>query len=122
MEWRLTIVINVFIVFGFWLLGFIAISPAYNHFVQYAPTGDLLSLPMITSAVFAVRLSSLLIPVFWLLASIIFMMLIRQKSQLERIELLQLHTSMSVLGGLFLFVLFAIAGVSPFLYISEYIK
>ncbi len=104
-----------------WLLGFIVISPAFNHFVQYAETSDPISLPVITSVVFSVRLSSLFVPVFWLLLSIIFMIRFRQKLQIDRIELVQLHTSISVMGGLFLFVLFAIAGVLPFLQISELI-
>lgn len=115
MKWQLTIFVNVLILFGFWLAGFIAISPAFNHFVQYAETSDTSSLPVITSIVFSGRLISLIIPAFWLLVSIIFMMRLKQSSQMNRIELVQLHTSVSIFGGLFLFVFFAVAGVLPFL-------
>lgn len=122
MKWKFTIFTNVFIMFGFWLAGFIAISPAFNHFVQYAEISNPISLPVITSIVFSTRLSSLLIPIFWLFASIVFMMRLRQRSQMDRIELVQLHTSISIMGGLFLFVLFAVAGVLPFLQIGEFIS
>ena len=54
--------------------------------------------------------------------SIVFIVKLRQRSQMDRIELVQLHTSLSILVGLFLFVLFAVAGVLPFLQIGEFIK
>ena len=64
MKWQFTIFTNVFIMFGFWLVGFIAILPAFNYFVQYAETSDPASLPVITSIIFSLRFISLLIPVF----------------------------------------------------------
>lgn len=115
MKWQSTIFVNVLIVFGFWFAGLIAISPAYNYFVQYTETSTSISLPIITYIACSFQLVSVVVPVLWLLVSIIFMMRLKQSSQMNRIELVQLHTSVSIFGGLFLFVFFAVAGVLPFL-------
>ncbi len=115
MKWQFTIFVNVLIMFGFWLAGLIAVAPAYNYFVQYAETSDSVSLPIITNIAFSFQLVSVVVPVLWLLVSIIFIIRIKQRSQMNRIELVQLHTSVSIFGGLFLFVFFAVAGVLPFL-------
>lgn len=115
MKWKFTIFMNVCIVFGFWLAGLIALSPAFNYFVEYTETNDQISLPMLTSMVFTVRLDSLLVPLFWLLVSMIFVVKLKQKVPIERIETVQLHTSVSILVGLLLFVVFALAGILPFL-------
>ena len=119
MKWQFTILSNVFVMFGFWLAGFIAILPAFNHYVQYAEINDSLSLPLITSIVFSVRLISLLLPIFWLMLSIALLIQLKHKSAIERIERIQLHTSLSILGGLVFLIVFALAGVLPFLQIAE---
>lgn len=115
MKWQPTIIVNILILFGFWLAGFVAISPAYNHFIQYSDINNINTLPVFTSFVFSVRFISFLIPVIWLFVSIILMMRFRQRSQLERIELVQLHTSLSIFGGIVLFLVFALAGILPYL-------
>lgn len=115
MKWQFTIMVNVLILFGFWLAGFVAVSPAYNHFAQYALTSYVDSMPAVTDMIFSVRLSSLVIPILWLLVSILFMRRLKKRSQIDRVELVQLHTSISVFGGLSIFIVFALAGILPFL-------
>lgn len=115
MKWKFTISVNALIVFGFWLAGQIAVAPAYNYFVEYSETSDTVSLPVITNLVFSVKFISVAIPIFWLVVSIILMKRLQKRSQLEKIGWVQLHSSVSVLMGLLLFLIFALAGVLPFL-------
>lgn len=39
MFWKLTLLFNVLLYFIFWLIAQVAIEPAHNYFIQYAPTG-----------------------------------------------------------------------------------
>jgi hypothetical protein len=120
--WKNTLIINVLIMFAFWLAGFIAISPAFNHFVQYPNTAEELQLPILTKTVCSLRLTSLLVPVIWLLVSVFFIIQLKKKNVTERIECIQLHTSISTLAGLIIFIIFAIGGILPFLRISGFIQ
>jgi hypothetical protein len=113
--WMITVICNALVVFGFWLVGFIAATPAFNTFVQYAEYGEIIPLPIFSDAVISSRITSLIIPVIWLFVSIALIMRVRKKTQVERLQIVQWHTSISVLGGVIIFVLFVIAGVLPFL-------
>lgn len=119
MKWQFTIFVNVLIVFVFWLAGFLVLSPAFNHFIQYTETNGTEVLPVFTSFIFSLRFFSLLIPLVWLVVSTVLMNRSRSGTQLDRLELVQLHTSLSVLIGLTLFLVFALAGTLPFLKFSE---
>lgn len=115
MKWQFIIFLNVLIVFGFWLVGIVTISPAYNHFILYPEISDTEAMPVLTSFIFSVRFISLLIPFLWLVISIGWIKKLKKLSQPERVEWVQLHTSVSVLGGLMLFIAFTLAGILPFL-------
>lgn len=116
--WPITIIINCLVLFLFWVAGFIAISPAHNHFVQYAHVVGASSLPILTDAIFSVRLLSLVVPGGWLLGSVLFMLALQKKEPARRTELTQLHSSLTLLIGLLIFVVFLTAGVLPFLKIG----
>jgi hypothetical protein len=116
--WSITILINCLILFLFWVAGFTAISPAYNHFVQYAQLVGEIDLPILTQTVFSIRLWSLLYPAGWLLASVLFLLRLKKKESSRRAELVQLHTSASIFAGLLILVIFFTAGILPFLKIG----
>lgn len=116
--WRVTLIINCLILFLFWVAGFIALSPAFNHFIQYAEVVGKIDLPILTDAIFSARLSSLLIPAGWLLGSVLWMLALKKKEPARRAELAQLHSSLTLLIGLLIFVVFLTAGVLPFLKIG----
>ena len=117
-----TLIINSLVVFLFWVAGFISISPAYNHFVQYAHVIGKFSLPILTEAIFSVRLLSLIVPFSWLLGTLIFLPWLMNKEPARRSELVQLHTSLSLLVGLLLLVVLFTAGILPYLKIGTVIS
>lgn len=116
--WSITILLNSLSLLLFWITGFIAIAPAYNHFVQYAHLVGTIDLPILTQAVFAVRLYSLAVPVAWLLCSLLFLLWFKNTVLNKRNEWVQLHSALSVFVGLVLFVIFLTAGILPFLKIG----
>jgi hypothetical protein len=119
--WRLTVALNSLIVFLSWLAGFVALSPAFNRFVQYAPPGERLPLPILTDFMLSVRMTSLAFPVAWVLGSIFPLMWANRRDQIRRTEIVALHTSLSILAGLLLFLVFVTAGILPYLQISALI-
>ena len=119
--WCVTIIINSLIVFLFWAVGFLAISPAYNHFVGYANLPGEFPLPIWTDLVFSVRLTSLVVPAVWLFISLIYLFWLKNKDVPRRTELVQLHTSVSILLGLLFFAIFLTAGILPYLKIGAFI-
>lgn len=116
--WRVTIIINCLILFLFWVAGFVATAPAFNHFVQYTEVFGKLPLPILTDAVFTVRMSSLIVPGCWLLGSFGYLFWIRQMDEERRRDQVSLHTSLTILVGLLFFVIFLTAGVLPYLKIG----
>jgi hypothetical protein len=118
--WPLTIIANTMIFFLFWVAGFLAISPAFNHFVQYAHVVGEFSLPILTDSIFSVRLTSLAIPAGWLLGSFFFWLWVKKKQPEQRAHLVQFHTSASILVGLLMFVIFLTAGILPYLKIGAF--
>ena len=120
--WRITLIVNALILFGFWLTGAIAISPAFNRFVLYTDGKPVFQLPLLTATVCEIRFSSIIMPVIWLIVSLCFMIWLDGKNETDRTKWVQLHTSVSIFCGLIILIVFSLAGVLPFLLIGALIE
>jgi len=116
--WRLTLLVNGLLTALFWLAGYLVLLPARNHFVDYADAIGLEAMPILTRLAFSAQEPSLVLPGGWLLISLAMVRLLSGYDADTRSETLQLHTSLSVLIGLLIFVIALTAGVLPYLKIG----
>lgn len=117
---RFLIIGNIILIFLFWIAALTAVTPAYNHFVQYGPQGA--GLPSLTSVVLSCRSVSIAVPVCWSL----FLYLTHRnsrKNQQERSNTVLLGLTVSTLCiGMILLIIFLSAGILPFLKIGALIR
>lgn len=116
--WRINIIVNNFILFGCYLIGAVAVTPAYNHFVQYADGVSPENLPVLTATICSIRFSGIIIPVLWLMFSLIFMIRLKNRQGPVLNQWVQLHTSVSILSGIIIVFVYSLAGILPFLKIG----
>lgn len=113
---KIIVTVNVLVLFMFWLLAQVAVTPAHNLLVQYAETG--VALPILTDFAIQARSLSAGIPLTWAIITIIFRKRICGEDQSTRSNLLALHSSVSLLLGLVILFFFALAGILPVLKIG----
>ena len=113
----LILVINVVIMFLFWCAGLIFVTPAYNHFVQYGNAGDVL--PSFTQCIVDFRFFMFLIPMLWIFLSFKVQKKIQNKKSGEQIKILLLFSLTTLSGGLMMIIIFALAGILPYLKIGS---
>ena len=104
-----TVILNILILFCLWSLGIISLLPALNLFYQYVGSSPDFPLPILTEIVFRFRFHSFSIPVLWLLISLYFILTKKNDA-----EFIQIHTSITVLIGLVILIVFITAAVLPF--------
>ena len=115
--WKITLGCNVVILALLWMLSLVAITPAHNHFIQYADTDQ--ALPILTDLAIQARLLVAVIPLSW--AGFTFALSKRMQPQIEtkRGEYLMAHTSVTLGIGLLMLLFFSIAGILPALKFGE---
>jgi hypothetical protein len=111
--WKITLCCNILILTLLWLLSLVAITPAYNHLVQYAETSQ--ALPILTDFAIRVRLPAIVIPLSW--AGFTFALAKRMQRLLDnkRHEYLMAHISVTLGVGLAMLLFFSLAGILPIL-------
>lgn len=114
--WRLSLVCNVVVMVLLWLLSEVAVTPAYNLLVQYGETGS--ALPMLTDIAFQVRPYARVLPLLWLVITLLWGRWIGRQPVERRTQGVVVHTSATLCVGLLLLLFFAIAGMLPALKIG----
>lgn len=117
--WILILACNSVIVLLLWLLSEIAVTPAYNLMVQYADSH--MALPILTDWAFQLRPYGRIFPLIWAAMTVLWGRSVYKMPKQERGEWLVAHTSITLGVGLLQFVLYAIAGILPFLKIGRVI-
>lgn len=115
--WKTTLCCNIVILCLLWAISLVVIQPAYNFFVQYSEVKQ--ALPTLTDFAIRYRTVSIVIPILWLIFTVILAKKMMEQSIEKRCELLSFHTSISLCMGLFLIFLFSFAGILPLLKISS---
>ncbi len=119
---KISITACALIMFLFWIISELAISIAYNHFVQYPVNDVVTSLPLITDIALSVRKSSVILPVVWSLVSFFYYRFIRNKIPADRNEYFFALIVITILIGLLMLSFFGLAGILPYLRIGVILK
>jgi hypothetical protein len=119
MAWKINLGCNILILFLFWILSLVAITPAYNLFVQYGQAGT--ALPTMTDLVIQTRFLSSGIPLIWAILTVYWGTRMDNQTEVKRNERLLLHTSVTISLGLAMLFIFSLAGTLPFLKIAALI-
>ncbi|MCK5662583.1 MAG: hypothetical protein KAI17_03805 [Thiotrichaceae bacterium] len=113
---QLILGLNTIIMFLFWLACWVAITPAYNNFIQYGETGSIL--PYLTQLAIDVRVFLLFIPVLWIVISFLVFKTIRKKQNETRLQFLLFFIMLSISSGFLMLIFYGIAGILPYLKIG----
>lgn len=116
MVWKFTLCGNILILAMLWLLSLVAITPTYNHLVQYAESSQ--SLPILTDFAIQVRSFTGIIPLIWAVLTIFFGKWASRQPENKRCEYLVMHTSLTLCLGLAMLIFFSLAGILPVLKIG----
>ncbi len=114
MMWKLTLVLNAL------LMGVFAFSSAAsqimlrNNYIRYSDESGSMPLPAISDLALKIQWALLAVPVIWAMLTFVLIILNWRKAESPR-DVVQLHTSATVLFGLFMLGFFIIAGILPFL-------
>ena len=112
--WRITLILNALLI-GVFSLGSAASQiKLHNQYVQYPNAeSNACHLPAISGL--ALRLQWLLptVPIAWALLTLVLLILFWRQSEPPR-DVVQMHTSATLLVGLFMLVFFVAAGVMPY--------
>lgn len=116
--WRLTLILNALLM-GIFALGSAASQmQSHNYFVECPETGGELlgnaQLPSIT--VWALRTIWLcwLVPLLWGILTVVLIASLSRRDE-PNIEIIQLHTSFTLLVGMSMLTFFIVAGIIPFI-------
>jgi len=112
---RLIFIFNIIILFLFWFAGVLAITPAYNHFIQYGDGGEL---PILTRVAIDMRFFSVGIPIVWTIISVPIFKMIQTRPKEHQQEFILLFILLSVASGFLMLLFFGIAAILPYLKIG----
>ena len=118
--WKITLFFNIVVLVLFWILSQVAITPIHNLLVQYAETG--VDLPILTDFAIQLRTPSLIIPLAWVVLTLVVGRRMRNQAVDVRQEWLSAHTSITLCLGLATLIFFALAAILPILKISAVIQ
>ena len=119
---KITIIANTFLMILFWIASELAISPAYNHFIQYPRGGKTIILPLTTEIALYMSRFAVALPIVWAILSFFIYRFTRQKTTADRNEYLLVFTSITISVGFSTLIFFGLGGVLPFLRIGAVIK
>jgi len=112
----LVLTLDVLMVVLLWLMAMVAIAPANNIWVVYAETGT--ALPILTEQAIALRQWSAAAPLAWAILTLRFGRHLAGQPEQARCIGLIVHLATSLLIGLALLLVYALAGILPFLNIG----
>jgi hypothetical protein len=115
--WKITLCCNVLILILLWLLSMVIITPAYNHLVQYAETQ--MALPILTDYAIQLRYLIGIIPLSWAVLSIVYGKWLSKQADGKLGQCLVAHTSITLVIGFAMLVIFSLAAILPILKIGE---
>jgi len=118
--WKATLFCNTILLALLWFLSYVIITPAYNRLVQYSEAA--MDVPILTG--FAMRMQDIsgIIPLSWLICSIIFGKLLFRQSENKRNEWVTTHTSITLCIGLTMLLFFSTAAILPILKFGAIMK
>ncbi len=111
--WRLTLILNAALM-GIFSLGSAASqTKLWNYYVQYPHVGEGTMLPAGSELALQVQWLYRAVPLIWLLITLALLILNWRKPEPPR-DMVQLHTSATLLVGVVMLGFFLIAGIMPF--------
>lgn len=113
----LILTFNVILMFLFCCACQLVVTPAYNQFVQYGDSGNVL--PSFTQFVVDYRFFFFLIPVLWSVLSFKIHKILQNKEIEEQTQTLLLYSLVSISCGFLLIIFFTLAGILPYLNIGS---
>jgi len=112
--WRVTLVLNALLMAVFSLGSAVSQIKLYNEYIQYPNGGESMRpLPAISELALQVRWVLPTVPILWAFLTLALLILNWRKPEPPR-DLVQLHTSVTLLVGVFMLVFFVAAGVMPY--------
>jgi hypothetical protein len=112
--WKLTLILNALLMGVFGFGSAVSQIKLRNMYVQYPHAGEGVPLPAISDLALKSQRAFVAIPIAWVIGTLILMILKWKRSEPPR-DMVQLHTSATVLVGLFMLGFFVVAGIIPFL-------
>ena len=117
--WRVALILNALLMAVLGLASAISQIKLRNFFVQYPQAGEELlgepaTLPTISNLALRLHWLYTAVPVLWALLVLGLLVLYRKQDDRVR-DIVQIHTSATLLVGLFMLTFFVTAGVMPFI-------
>lgn len=116
---KITLAGNVLVLFMFWLVAQVAITPAHNLLVRYAETGA--DLPILTSLAIQIRMFSAAVPIAWGVITFLIGWRMKKQAEITQNKLVSLHSTLTLFIGLVILFFFSLAGILPVLKIGAVI-
>ena len=107
--WRVTLTLTSILMFVFWFIAETIISPTYNLLARFAEAKA--ALPIVTQWAFVLRPYLVLIPIAWLIISLLLAIKLKPYSKPERNELVTTYLSMTLVLGFVMTGFFILAAV-----------
>lgn len=114
--WKYLVFLNPVILVLCWCTAQVLITPAYNHFVQYADGP--MSLPWITQQAVNLKYITIALPVIWGFVSFGIHTKHKQTNQSAQNRVILLFLMVTLCTGLVLIIFYLAAGIFPFLMIN----
>ena len=120
--WRITIIANALLMGLFWLTSLLSVSIVYNRFVQYSASKAPMALPLPTEFALSIRLWAGILPLSWIFLSYVIWQKVKDKGPEHRSECLLTFTSITMIVGFSMFIIFALGGTLPFFIIKTLVQ
>ncbi|MCD4719895.1 MAG: hypothetical protein K8S13_08545 [Desulfobacula sp.] len=114
--WKYFVFFNSVIIFLCWCIAVAVITPAYNHFVQYADLA--MTLPWITKLAIDFKTLSIALPILWGLISWCIYRKYKNSEVVIQSRVLLYFFITTVCIGLIAIIFYLVGGIQPFLKIG----
>ena len=120
--WRVTLILNAVLMAVFSLGSAASQIKLRNQYIQYPHVGESMPrLPAISEIALQIQWLLQVVPLLWALLTLALLVLNWKKPEAPR-DLVQLHTSATLLVGVFMLGFFVTAGVMPYISIVVSLK
>lgn len=120
--WKVTLILNALLMALFGLSGSVSQIKLTNQFIQYPHAGEAIPpLPPISDIALRSQWLLATMPVLWALLTCLLMALYWKRDEPPR-DMVQLHTSATILFGVLLLAFFVTAGILPYVSILVHMK
>ena len=120
--WRVTLILNALLMAVFSFGSSASQIKLHNQYVQYPNAeSELPLLPAISELALRIKWLLQVVPIFWVLITLA-LLILNWKKQEPPTEIVQLHTSATLLVGMVMLIFFVTAGIMPYISIVVGLK